>query len=90
MEIDIVIQQVMEFVGMGFGEQAGTHLCCCVQIVETFLFTSSVQYWESSNEWWCGTLIECRCISALSSIGAFQKCAVYFYPVRKNQGVVGE
>jgi hypothetical protein len=50
MEIDIVVQQVMEFVGMGLG--TGTHFCCCVQILETFIFTSSVQYWESSNGWW--------------------------------------
>jgi hypothetical protein len=48
-----------------------------VQIVETFFFASSVQYWESFNGWWSGMQIERRCISALSSIRAFQKCAVY-------------
>jgi hypothetical protein len=53
MEIDIVIEKVMEFVGMGNWEQV--HICCCVQMLEKFIFASSVQYWESSNGWWRGT-----------------------------------
>ncbi len=41
MEIDIVIEQVMEFVGMGNWEQVHTFAAVC-NFLEIFIFTSSV------------------------------------------------
>jgi hypothetical protein len=63
MEIDIVIGTVMKFVGMGNWEQVHTFATVCKcwrhsslpQMLETFIFASSVQYWESSNGWQRGT-----------------------------------
>jgi hypothetical protein len=54
MEIDIVIEKVMEFVGMGNWEQVHTFAAVC-KCWRKFFFASSVQYWESSNGWWRGT-----------------------------------
>jgi hypothetical protein len=51
MEIDIVIETVMEFVGMGNWEQVHFFAAVC-KMLETFIFASSVQYWESYNGWW--------------------------------------
>jgi hypothetical protein len=88
MEIDIVIQQVMEFVGMGNWEQVHTFAAVC-----KFWRHFSIPHLSNIGKVLMDGGAECRL-----NVGAFLhylqlehlKCAVYFYPMQKNNGVVCE
>ena len=89
MEIDIVIETVMEFVGMGNWEQVHTFAAVC-------------KCWRHSSLPHLSNIgkipmdgggerrLNVSAFSALVAIGAFQKCAGNFYPLWENKGLVRE
>jgi hypothetical protein len=88
MEIDIVYQQVIEFVGMGNWEQVHTFAAVC-----KFWRHSSLHHLSNIEKVPMDGGAERRL-----NVGAFlcylqpehfrKKCAVYFYPMQENKGVV--
>jgi hypothetical protein len=89
MEIDIVKQQVMEFVGMGNWEQVHTFAAVC-----KFYRHSSLPHLYNIGKVPMDGGVEHRlnvgAFLCFFAIGAFQKCAVYFYPLQENKGLVCE
>jgi hypothetical protein len=89
MEIDIVIQQAMEFVGMGNWEQVHTFAAVC-----KFWRHSSLPHLYNIGKVPMDGGAEHRlnvgAFLRFFAIRAFQKCAVYFYPLQENKGLVCE
>ncbi len=79
----------MEFVSMGNWEQVHTFAAVC-----KFWRHSSLPHLYNIGKVPMDGGAECRlnvgAFFALFAIGAFQKCAVYFYPFWENKGLVCE
>ncbi len=76
----------MEFVGMGNWEQVHTFAAVC----KFWRHVSLPHLSNTGKVYMDGGAEQSLNVSALSSIGAFQNCAVYFYPMQENKVVSHE
>ena len=89
MEIDIVIEKVMEFVGMGNWEQVHTFAAVCKCWRHSSLPHLS-NIGKVPMDGGAEGRLNVGAFLRFFVIEAFQKCAVYFYPMQENKGVVCE